>query len=136
MNQADIGLAVMGQNLVRNMAGHGFTAGVVNRTAAKADEFLLKGRAPGGCLPMESARGAWRRAAAVVSYGIPIPLIARSLEFFDGYRRGWLPANLIQAQRDFFGAHLYERTDRPHGEFFHTDWTGRGGDTTSTAYSA
>ena len=61
---------------------------------------------------------------------------ASALAFYDGYRRGRLPANLIQAQRDYFGGHTYERTDRPRGEHFHTDWTGRGGDVSSRTYDA
>ena len=60
--------------------------------------------------------------------------MSSALSFFDGYRRGRLPANLLQAQRDYFGAHTYERTDKPRGEFFHTDWTGEGGDMASTRY--
>ena len=56
--------------------------------------------------------------------------------FFDGYRSATLPANLLQAQRDFFGAHTYERVDQPRGKFFHTNWTGTGGSTTSTSYTA
>jgi len=61
--------------------------------------------------------------------------MSSALSYFDGFRTGRLPANLIQAQRDYFGAHMYERVDRPRGEFFHTDWTGRGGQASSTAYT-
>ena len=83
------------------------------------------------------ARDAWRRVVAgAVTAGIPAPAMSSALAFFDGYRRGRLPANLLQAQRDYFGAHTYERVDRPRGEFFHTNWTGRGGDVTSTTYEA
>ena len=79
----------------------------------------------------------WRRVVcAAAGAGIPAPAYASALFFFDGYRTDRLPANLIQAQRDFFGAHTYERVDKPSGEFFHTDWTGHGGDTTSGSYSA
>jgi 6-phosphogluconate dehydrogenase len=74
--------------------------------------------------------------AAAVKSGIPVPAMASALTFFDGYRSERLPANLIQAQRDYFGAHTYERLDKPRGEFFHTDWTGSGGDVTSTSYDA
>jgi 6-phosphogluconate dehydrogenase len=82
-----------------------------------------------------SAQSAWRRVVALaVQKGIPIPAMASALAFFDGYRSDWLPANLIQAQRDFFGAHTYERLDKPHGQFFHTNWTGHGGDATSNPY--
>ncbi|NLV60646.1 MAG: NADP-dependent phosphogluconate dehydrogenase, partial [Spirochaetales bacterium] len=66
--------------------------------------------------------------------GIPTPSLSAALNWFDGYRTERLPANLLQAQRDYFGAHTYERVDRPRGEFFHTNWTGRGGDTASTTY--
>ena len=83
------------------------------------------------------AQGAWRRViASAVQMGIPTPAMSSALAFYDGYRRGRLPANVLQAQRDYFGAHTYERVDRARGEFFHTNWTGRGGDVTSTAYDA
>ncbi len=72
-----------------------------------------------------SAQEAWRRTVArAVQAGIPVPAMASALAFYDGYRRERLPASLIQAQRDYFGAHTYERVDRPRGQFFHTDWTG------------
>ena len=64
-----------------------------------------------------------------------MPAISSALSFYDGYRSGRLPANLLQAQRDYFGAHTYERVDKPRGEYFHTNWTGRGGDTSSTTYT-
>ncbi|MFT5219948.1 MAG: 6-phosphogluconate dehydrogenase [Planctomycetota bacterium] len=83
------------------------------------------------------AQGGWRRVVATaVSQGIPVPAFAAALSYFDGYRSKRLPANLLQAQRDYFGAHTYERVDRPRGEFFHTNWNGRGGDTASTTYEA
>jgi 6-phosphogluconate dehydrogenase len=79
---------------------------------------------------------AWRRAlTTAIAAGIPVPCLSAALAWWDACRCTSLPANLLQAQRDFFGAHQYERTDRPRGEFFHTDWTGHGGDTTSRAYS-
>ena len=82
-------------------------------------------------------QAAWRRViATAVTLGIPVPCLSSALAFFDGYRSARLPANLLQAQRDYFGAHNYERVDRPRGEFFHTNWTGRGGTTTSQAYGA
>jgi 6-phosphogluconate dehydrogenase len=82
-------------------------------------------------------QAAWRRVvAAAVRLGIPMPAIGAALAWYDGYRSERLPANLLQAQRDYFGAHTYERVDRPRGEFFHTNWTGRGGTTASTSYSA
>ncbi len=84
-----------------------------------------------------TAQPGWRRVvAAGAQYGIPLPAMSSALSFYDGYRRGRLPANLIQAQRDYFGAHTYERTDQPRGEFFHTNWTGQGGDVTSQSYQA
>ncbi|MCS7048184.1 MAG: decarboxylating NADP(+)-dependent phosphogluconate dehydrogenase [Verrucomicrobiae bacterium] len=79
---------------------------------------------------------AWRRTVVLATrLGIPIPCFSSALAYFDGYRSERLPANLLQAQRDYFGAHTYERVDRPRGEFFHTNWTGRGGTTTSRSYS-
>jgi 6-phosphogluconate dehydrogenase len=84
---------------------------------------------------IESAQAGWRRViGAAVANGIPTPALTTALNYFDGYRSERLPANLLQAQRDYFGAHTYERTDKPRGEFFHTNWTGRGGDTASTTY--
>ena len=86
---------------------------------------------------IEASQAAWRRVVATaVSNGIWIPAHATALNYFDGFRNGRLPANLLQAQRDYFGAHLYERLDRPRGQFFHTNWTGRGGQTSSSAYLA
>jgi 6-phosphogluconate dehydrogenase len=86
---------------------------------------------------MADADGAWRRVVTTaVELGIPAPTLTSSLAFYDGYRRERLPANLTQAQRDYFGAHTYERVDRPRGQFFHTNWTGRGGDVTSRSYQA
>ncbi len=82
-----------------------------------------------------SAEESWRRVcAAALQNGIPVPSLTSALCYFDGFRSARLPANLLQAQRDYFGAHQYERVDKPRGEFFHTDWTGRGGDTASTMY--
>ena len=83
------------------------------------------------------AQAAWRRVVATaVTRGVPVPAFSSALAWYDGYRSERLPANLLQAQRDYFGAHTYERIDRPRGELFHTDWTGRGGETVSTSYSA
>ena len=85
----------------------------------------------------ETAQPAWRRVvAAAVQSGIPVPAMSSALAYFDGYTSERLPANLLQAQRDYFGAHTYERVDKPRGEFFHTNWTGRGGDTAASTYSA
>ena len=86
---------------------------------------------------MEAAHGPLRRVVtAAVAAGVPVPAYSSALAFYDGVRSRRLPANLIQAQRDYFGAHTYERIDRPRGQFFHTDWTGTGGPTTSTSYDA
>jgi 6-phosphogluconate dehydrogenase len=84
---------------------------------------------------VEKAQKGWRSVvSAAVINGIPVPSMSAALEYYDGYRCEKLPANLLQAQRDYFGAHTYERTDEPRGEFFHTNWTGRGGKTSSTRY--
>ena len=84
---------------------------------------------------VEAAQTGWRRVVATaVRLGIPVPAISAALAYFDGYRSERLPANLLQAQRDYFGAHTYERIDRPRGEFFHTNWTGHGGSTASSTY--
>lgn len=85
---------------------------------------------------VERAQAGWRRAVgAGIANGIPLPAMSAALSYFDGYRSGRLPANLLQAQRDYFGAHTYERVDKPRGQFFHTNWTGRGGTTASTTYT-
>ncbi len=84
---------------------------------------------------VENAQAAWRRVVtAAVQMGIPMPAISSALAYYDGYRAERLPANLLQAQRDYFGAHTYERLDKPRGQFFHTNWTGRGGDTAASTY--
>ncbi|PYJ60922.1 MAG: phosphogluconate dehydrogenase (NADP(+)-dependent, decarboxylating) [Verrucomicrobia bacterium] len=78
----------------------------------------------------------WRNAVATAAKkGIPVPAFSTALAFYDGFRSERLPANLLQAQRDYFGAHTYERVDKPRGEFFHTNWTGRGGTTASGTYT-
>ena len=83
------------------------------------------------------AEEGWRRVVShAAEFGVPAPCFSTSLSFFDGYRSSRLPANLLQAQRDFFGAHTYERIDQPRGKFFHTNWTGTGGDVSSTTYNA
>ncbi len=84
-----------------------------------------------------SAQDGWREVVSTAALnGIPVPAFSTALAYYDGYRSERLPANLLQAQRDYFGAHTYERTDKPRGEFFHTNWTGRGGDTSSSTYNA
>jgi len=86
---------------------------------------------------VDASQAGWRRVVAkAVEAGIPVPAMSSALAFYDGYRRDRLPANLLQAQRDYFGAHTYERIDKPRGEFFHTNWTGTGGDVTSSTYNA
>ena len=85
---------------------------------------------------IQQSLAGWRKTMAhAVTHGIPVPAMASALSFYDGYRREWLPANLLQAQRDYFGAHTYERIDQPRGQFFHTNWTGEGGDVTSQTYN-
>ena len=82
-----------------------------------------------------NAQDSWRKVVKVaVDMGVPMPAISAALAYYDGYRSERLPANLLQAQRDYFGAHTYERVDKPRGEFFHTNWTGRGGDTAASTY--
>ena len=84
---------------------------------------------------VENAQVSWRRVVMkAVELGIPMPAISAALAYYDGYRAARLPANLLQAQRDYFGAHTYERVDQARGEFFHTNWTGRGGDTSASTY--
>jgi 6-phosphogluconate dehydrogenase len=86
---------------------------------------------------VEGAQAAWRSVVGqAFAWGIPAPALSSGLVFYDSYRRARLPANLIQAQRDYFGAHTYERIDRPRGQFFHTNWTGEGGDVTAGSYQA
>ncbi len=86
---------------------------------------------------IDSSQEAWRRVlSTAILNGIWVPAMAAALNYYDGFRNSRLPANLLQAQRDYFGAHMYERIDKPRGEFFHTNWTGRGGETASSAYVA
>ncbi len=85
---------------------------------------------------VEEAQAGWRRVCATaLENGVPVPALTSALCYFDGFRSERLPANLLQAQRDYFGAHTYERTDKPRGEYFHTNWTGRGSDTASSTYN-
>lgn len=86
---------------------------------------------------LNRVQSGWRKGVvSAVELGVPVPCFSTALAFYDGYRCDRLPANLLQAQRDFFGAHTYERVDRPRGEFFHTNWTGTGGDVSSSSYNA
>ncbi len=85
---------------------------------------------------INQAQAGWRAViATAVTAGIPVPALSSALAYYDGYRTENLPSNLLQAQRDYFGAHTYERVDKPRGEFFHTNWTGHGGSTASTTYN-
>ncbi len=85
---------------------------------------------------IQKAQRGWRNVVAMAAKkGIPVPAFSTALAFFDGYRSERLPANLLQAQRDYFGAHTYERVDQPRGQFFHTNWTGRGGQVASSTYT-
>jgi 6-phosphogluconate dehydrogenase len=93
------------------------------------DEFFNK--------TLNGYQASWRRAIIqAIQNGVPTPAFSTALSFFDGYRTERLPANLLQAQRDFFGAHTYERVDKPRGQFFHTNWTGHGGRVSSGTYNA
>lgn len=93
------------------------------------DSYFLK--------ELQTHQSGWRQVVAkAAELGIPAPCFSTALSFYDGYRSARLPANLLQAQRDFFGAHTYERLDKPRGQFFHTDWTGRGGKISSGSYNA
>jgi 6-phosphogluconate dehydrogenase len=86
---------------------------------------------------IKNSQRAWRNVVAIAAKkGIPTPAFSTALNFYDGFRTERLPANLLQAQRDYFGAHTYERIDKPRGEFFHTNWTGHGGDVSSGSYNA
>ena len=85
---------------------------------------------------IDECQSSWRKViATAVMLGIPVPACSSALAFYDGYRTKRLPANLLQALRDYFGAHTYELLDAP-GEFIHTDWTGRGGSVHSGSYNA
>jgi 6-phosphogluconate dehydrogenase len=85
---------------------------------------------------IKGAQRSWRNVVAIAAKkGIPVPAFSTALAFYDSYRSERLPANLLQAQRDYFGAHTYERLDQPRGQFFHTNWTGHGGTTASGSYT-
>ena len=86
---------------------------------------------------IDGSQAAWRRVVAqAVTHGVSVPAFSSALAYYDGYRTDRLSANILQAQRDYFGAHTYERVDKPRGEFYHTNWTGRGGSTSATTYTA
>jgi len=101
---------------------------------SKLENLLMDDFFSGG---LNKYQMSWRKALThAIELGIPTPAFSTALAFYDGYRTKRLPANLLQAQRDFFGAHTYERVDKPRGEFFHTDWTGHGGRVASSTYNA
>ncbi|NKC11184.1 MAG: decarboxylating NADP(+)-dependent phosphogluconate dehydrogenase [Gammaproteobacteria bacterium] len=103
------------------------------RAQPDLDNLML---APFFAEALKKAEGPWRRVVATaVLAGIPVPALAAGLAFYDGYRTARLPANMLQAQRDYFGAHTYERLDRARGEYFHTDWTGEGGSVSAGTYN-
>ena len=84
---------------------------------------------------IDNCQSAWRKVISkAIENGIPVPAFSSALAYYDSYRSEVLPANLLQAQRDYFGAHTYERIDKPRGEFFHTKWTETSGDTSSSTY--
>ena len=111
--------------------------GKIKEAFEKDSELVNLMLDPFFCGELEKAQKGWREVcAAAMLNGIPIPAFSSALSYYDGYRCARLPANLLQAQRDYFGAHTYERVDRPRGEFFHTNWTGEGGDTAAGQYNA
>ena len=86
---------------------------------------------------IDECQNSWRKViATAVQMGVPVPTFSSALSYYDSYRSARLPANLLQAQRDYFGAHTYERVDKPRGEFSHTDWCELGGNTTASTYLA
>ena len=109
--------------------------GDIRDAYAQNPGLAFLGNAPYFQQLLQTALPHWRKTVAkAIEAGISVPCMASALTFLDGYTSARLPANLLQAQRDYFGAHTYERTDRPRGEYFHTNWTGKGGDTASTTY--
>jgi len=130
LSYGDIALMWRGGCIIRSRFLGNIKQAFINNPALGnllLDEFFIEA--------IKSAEPGWRKATALgIELGIPLPAFSSALAFFDGYRSGKLPANLLQAQRDYFGAHTYERLDRPRGEFFHTNWTGTGGDTASSTY--
>lgn len=141
MERADIGLiglAVMGENLAMNMESKGFCVAAYNRSREKVDRFLngrARGRAILGCDSIAALCARLKKPRKIMLNGVAVPAFASALNYYDGYRCDHLPANLLQTQRDYFGAHSYERRDQPRGQYFHTDWTGEGGATTAETYN-
>ena len=132
LNYGEIALMWRGGCIIRSQ----FLGDIKKAFDASADleNLLLDGFFRDAVLTAEAG---WRKAVTLgVAQGIPTPAFSCALAFFDGYRSARLPANLLQAQRDYFGAHTYERIDRPRGEFLHTDWTGHGGKVSAGTYDA
>ena len=131
LNYGEIALMWRGGCIIRsrflNDIKHAFDTdpGLVNLLL---DDFFIDA--------IKQADQGWRQAIMLgIELGIPTPAFSAALSYYDGYRTERLPANLLQAQRDYFGAHTYERVDQPRGQFFHTDWTGRGGKTSASTYT-
>ena len=131
LNYGGIALMWRGGCIIRSVF-----LGKIKEAFEKDPELVNLMLDPFFCGELQKAQKGWREvcAAAMVN-GIPIPAFSSALSYYDGYRCARLPANLLQAQRDYFGAHTYERVDRPRGEFFHTNWTGEGGDTAAGQYN-
>ncbi|MGC9422792.1 decarboxylating NADP(+)-dependent phosphogluconate dehydrogenase [Vibrio sp.] len=130
LNYGNVALMWRGGCIIRSA----FLSNIRDAFAANPDIAFL-GSDPYFKGILDNCLGAWRKVAAKsMEVGIPMPCMTSALTFLDGYTTARLPANLLQAQRDYFGAHTYERIDRPRGEFFHTNWTGTGGNTASTTY--
>ncbi|MDO4642746.1 MAG: decarboxylating NADP(+)-dependent phosphogluconate dehydrogenase [Cardiobacteriaceae bacterium] len=109
--------------------------GDIRDAYANDPDLIFLGTAPYFRNILQNCLADWRKVVAKsIEIGLPMPCMASALTFLDGYTSARLPANLLQAQRDYFGAHTYERTDQPRGKYFHTNWTGKGGDTASTTY--
>ncbi len=132
LNYGDIALMWRGGCIIRSQFLNDIKKAY--ETDAKLENLLL---ADFFSEAMTKADAGWRKAVILgIELNVPTPAFSSALAYFDGYRTARLPANLLQAQRDYFGAHSYERTDKPRGEFFHTDWTGHGGKTASSTYNA
>jgi len=131
LNFGDVALMWRGGCIIRSQ----FLGRIKDAYAADADLVNLL-VTPYFRQAVTAAAPAWRRVVChAVAAGVPVPAMSSALAYFDGYRSERLPANLLQAQRDYFGAHTYERTDAPRGQFFHTNWTGEGGTTTAGTYT-
>ena len=132
LNYGDIALLWRGGCIIRSVFLDKIKAAFVTDPHLKS--LLL---APYFTQEIAQAQKSWRRVVTTaIDCGLPTPALGSALSFYDNYRRKRGPANLIQAQRDYFGAHTYERTDHPRGQFFHTNWTGAGGDVTAGSYDA